>query len=56
MENPTQSLFLLIYANGGDPLRVPMISVPLLSIFSRVFCAWPSVSEGYEKVGDREDR
>src|SRR5207248_10775812 len=40
MENPTHSLFLLTKANGGEPVRVPIVSVPLDLIFSSV--SWAS--------------
>ncbi len=36
MVKPTHSLFLLMYANGGEPVRVPMVSTPVFLILSRV--------------------
>ena len=39
IENPTHSLFLFTYANGGDPVRVPMVKTPVWLIFSSVVSA-----------------
>src|SRR5437867_774351 len=38
MEKPTHWLSLLMYANGGEPVRVPTVSTPADLIFSSVSC------------------
>jgi len=39
MEKPTHSFCLLTYAKGGEPVRVPMVRVPVRAIFSSVVSA-----------------
>src|SRR5207302_10666463 len=39
IENPTHSLVLLTKPKGGEPRRVPIVSTPVLEIFSSVISA-----------------
>src|SRR5213594_731515 len=36
IEKPTHSLFLLMYAKGGEPVRVPIVRAPVSLIFASV--------------------
>ena len=40
MEKPTHWFWLFTYAKGGDPVRVPITSVPLWLILSSVLEVW----------------
>src|SRR5215472_18690056 len=46
MEKPTHSFLAFTYAKGGEPVRVPMMSVPVWLMRSRVPCAWVWASAG----------
>src|SRR4030095_4853003 len=43
IENPTHSLFLFTYGNGGDSVRVPTVKIPVWLIFSSVVSARATV-------------
>src|SRR5215470_9456484 len=42
MEKPTHSFLLLTYPNGGDPVRGPIVTVPVSLILSSVLFCWAS--------------
>ena len=42
IEKPTHSLFLLMYAKGGEPVRVPIVRTPVSLIFASVSCWAPT--------------
>src|SRR2546422_89600 len=50
IEKPTHSLFLLTYAKGGEPVRVPIVKTPVSLIFASVSC-WALSGSASDRPG-----